>query len=74
MTPHLVRVRIPGLGPSAEGAIVLYVAMFDTKEEALRAVKLAVPNEWRVEDVVGQADESIVRRRKLAAGAVDMLA
>jgi len=28
----------------------------------------------RVEDVIGQADESIVRRRKFAAGAVDRLA
>lgn len=74
MKPFLVRARIPDLGPSVEGAIVLYVAMFDTKEQALSAVRAVAPTAWRVDDVVGQADDSVVQRRKLASGAVEMLA
>jgi hypothetical protein len=74
MRPFLVRARIPGLGPSIEGAVVLYVAMFDTREEAIKAVREVAPETWDVDDVVGQADDSVVQRRKLAPGAVDMLA
>ncbi|MET3594111.1 hypothetical protein ABID26_003517 [Mesorhizobium shonense] len=74
MKPFLVRARIPDLGPSPSGAIVLYVAMFGTKEAAVSAVKAVAPGSWSVEDVVGVADDSIVQRKKLSIGQVELLA
>ena len=73
MTPYLVRVRIPDLGPSAEGAIALYVAMFDTEQDALDAVRSVAPNHWRVDEVLGRAADTVVERRKLKAGSVEQL-
>lgn len=73
MTPYLVRVRIPDLGPSAEGAIAVYVAMFDTEKEALEAVRSVAPKNWRVDEVIGRAANTLVERRKLRTGSVEQL-
>ena len=74
MKPFLVRARIPDLGPSPQGTVVLYVAMFDTEEAALAGVRAIAPTAWSVEDVVGLADESVVLRKGLVAGDVEQLA
>lgn len=63
MKPFLVRARIPDLGPGAHGAIALYVALYDTEEGALAAVKELAPKSWVVEDIVGLTKDTVVRRR-----------
>jgi len=73
MKPHLVRARISDLGPHPDGAIILYVAMFESERDALDAVKAIVPLTHKVIDVVGIAADSVVERRKLTAEQIEML-
>jgi hypothetical protein len=73
MTPYLVRVRIPGAGVTPEGPMTIYIACFETEQEALDAVKRAVPDHWTLEEVIGQASDAIVTRRKLRPGSVEQL-
>lgn len=73
MTAFIVRVRIPDLGPTPEGAMTLYVAMASSEAEALSQVADAIPKAWAVEDVVGVALPSLVERRKLSEGSVERL-
>ena len=53
--------------------MVIYVAMFDTKEEALKAVAVDAPSGWRVEEVIGRALDSVVERRKVRPRTVTRL-
>lgn len=69
----LVRVRTPD-EDEKPGPFVLYIAMFETKAEAIEAVKKTVPHGWHVDDVDGEAEASLVRRRRLKAGDVERLA
>lgn len=73
MKAFIVRVRIPDLGPTPEGAMTLYVAMVSSEAEALSKVAAIVPKAWTVEDVVGVALPSLVERRKLRDGSIERL-
>lgn len=73
MTAFIVRVRIPDLGPTTEGAMTLYVAVVSNEAEALSQVAAIIPKAWAVEDVVGIALPSLVERRKLRDGSVERL-
>jgi hypothetical protein len=35
--------------------MAIYIAMAETEDDALKAVKSAIPSGWHVEDVIGQA-------------------
>jgi hypothetical protein len=70
MPAYLVRARITDLGPSPEGSMTLYVAIFDTEAEALEAVRAKVPSSWKVEEVDGIAASSYVERHRLRKGDV----
>lgn len=68
MTPYLILARIPGLGPTQEGAMTLFAAMFATEEEAIAAVKIGGPAGAVIEGVIGTATEGLVKALKLKAG------
>jgi hypothetical protein len=62
LTPFLVRVRIPDLNPPDQGAIRLYIVLFETKAEAKEATKRAIPSSWQVEAVVGEAEPALIQK------------
>jgi hypothetical protein len=62
LTPFLVRVRIPDLNPPDQGAFRLYIAVCESDAKALEATKAAVPSNWQVEAVVGEADPELIKR------------
>lgn len=73
MHPFLVRTRTPP-ADGMSGAIVIYVAMFDTKTAAMGAVREVVPPNWAVEEVIGTLDPLALSRRQLKPGDVERLA
>jgi hypothetical protein len=62
LTPFLVRVRIPDLNPPDQGAMRLYIAVCETGAQAMEATKKAVPSNWQVEAVVGEAEPALIQR------------
>jgi hypothetical protein len=62
LTPFLVRVRIADLNPPDQGAMHLYIAVCETEAQAVEATKRAVPSDWQVEAVVGEAKPDMVQR------------
>ena len=72
MTPFLVRTRTNPTG-RAERDMAIYIAI-ETEDDALKAVKSAIPSGWHVEDVIGQALPRLVERQRLAPGRAEQLA
>jgi hypothetical protein len=62
LTPFLVRVRIADLNPPDQGAMSLYIAVCETEAQAMEATKRAVPSNWQVEAVVGEAEPALVQK------------
>ena len=71
-TPFIVRVRTSAVA-GHPGSMVLYVAVFHSEAEALEAIRANVPSDWQVEDVIGQALDSLVERRRITPGSVVQL-
>ena len=69
----MVRTRTNPTG-RAERDMAIYIAMVETEDDALKAVKSAIPSGWHVEDVIGQALPRLVERQRLAPGRVEQLA
>jgi hypothetical protein len=62
LIPFLVRVRIPDLNPPDQGASCLYIALCETEAEAMEATKRAVPSNWQVEAVDGEAAPALIQK------------
>ena len=62
LSPLLVRVRIPDLNPPDQGAIRLCISVCESEAQALEATKRAVPSNWQVEAVVGEAKPELIQR------------
>jgi hypothetical protein len=62
LTPFLVRVRIADLNPPDQGAMSLYIAVCERKVQAMEATKRAVPSNWQVEAVVGEAEPALIEK------------
>jgi hypothetical protein len=62
LTPFLVRVRIPDLNPPDQGAMRLYSAVCETEAQAMETTKRAVPSNWQVEAIVGEAESALIKK------------
>jgi hypothetical protein len=62
MTAFLVRVRIADLNPPDQGAMRLYIAVCETEAQAMEATKRAVPSNWQVEAVDGEAEPALIQK------------
>jgi hypothetical protein len=74
MKGFLVRTRTPTDKDGQPGPYVLYIAMFESKADAIAAVKKTIPAGWHVDEIEGEADPAVVRHRRLKAGDVERLA
>ena len=68
MTAYLVR-----MSPDRRGPIVTYVAVFDTEEQALSAVKAKLPENWGVETITGIARATLADQQRFKPGTVERL-
>jgi len=50
----------------------LYIAMFDTEEEAIKAVATNLPAGWRIEKVLGKLIETVAVCRDLQPRSVTL--
>jgi hypothetical protein len=71
--PFLVSVRDPRSAAHLGGTVHVFVAMTMTQMAARNAVSEALPDGWRIEDVLGVAQPSVVPRCGLRAGSVEEL-
>jgi hypothetical protein len=71
MSPYLVR-TIAAPHDGKRGPTVIYVAMFDTEDQAIKAVKAKIPSDWQVDDVIG-VSVTALGARKIPPGTVEQL-
>ena len=75
MTPFLVRVRTKPLPPALPiGEMLIYIAVFETAEEALAGTARELPDGWHAEQVIGVAEDSIAEQYRFRPGHVELLA
>lgn len=72
--PFLVVVQQPHDGPELSSIARIFIAYVATREEALEAVSGAVPQDWKIDRVMGVGLPSLVERRGLRPGSVEELA